>query len=57
MSVVTATALRGFPHFVVIGITNNGCFIITFLNGTFFSLKLEISIFSKIQNHVLNILF
>jgi len=31
MSVVTATALRGFPHFVVIGITNNGCFITTFL--------------------------
>ncbi|BBQ69019.1 Uncharacterised protein [Klebsiella quasipneumoniae] len=31
MSVVTATALRGFPHFAVIGITNNDCFIITFL--------------------------
>ncbi len=31
MSVVTATALRGFPHFVVIGITNNGCFITIFL--------------------------
>ncbi len=31
MSVVTATALRSFPHFVVIEITKNGCFIITFL--------------------------